>query len=103
RAPVAEDHRCEGDEPAAARDLGDERPVSLRAEREIDAAAGGEEPREDDAAVPDEVDVDADGVRRPRVLAARADAQPDRRLEEHDVRADHKHERSPGEDGTVAP
>src|SRR3954462_3939723 len=35
------------------------------------------------------------------MLAARADAQSDRSLEEHDVRDDHEHEARPGEDAQI--
>ena len=58
-------------------------------------------PREDDAAVADRVDVDPDRVRRARVLAAGADPQPDRRLEEDEVRDDHEREAGPGQDAEV--
>src|SRR5581483_4079294 len=71
-APVPEDDRGERDEAAAVRHAlveGADEP-----DREVCAAEGGEDAGRDDGEVARPVHGDADRVRRPRVLADRADA-----------------------------
>src|SRR5581483_7478421 len=102
RTPVPEDQRCERDEAAAVRHVVAERRAARReAVRQIDAAERGENAGHDDARVAHGVHVDPDGVGGARMLAARADAQPDRRLEDDDVRDDHEHEARPDHDVEV--
>src|SRR5262249_59121788 len=69
---------------------------------EIGAAERGEDAGEDDAAVADGVDVDADGVGGAWVLAAGSDAQPDRCLEDDEPGGDHEQEREPHHQVEVA-
>src|SRR6202140_127984 len=91
--PVAEDQASEGDEPTATGHVlgeGADEPV-----RQVHAAKRGEHSGEHNGAVPDRVDVDADGVGRPRVLSAGADPKADRRLEHDDVGEGNEQEREP--------
>ncbi len=71
-------------------------------DREERAAERGEHPGEDDGPVADPVHGDADGVGGARMLAAGADPQADRRLEEHDVGEDDRREHQPHEQVQVA-
>src|SRR5262249_39860339 len=76
RPPVAEDDRGDRDEPPPARQvLVEEADV---ADREVRAAERRECAGGDDGPPADPVDVDANGVRRPRVLADAAEADAPR-------------------------
>src|SRR5262245_53771580 len=92
-APVPEDQRSEADEALAGGHVLRER--AQEADRQVDPAERREHPRERDGDVPRPVDRDADGVRRPWMLADRAQPQADRGLEDDDVRHDHHRERQP--------
>ena len=84
RPPVAEDERGERDEAAAGGHVLVERVDE--ADREVRAAERGEHAGDDRRRCSGSVDGDADGLRRARMLADRAQAQPERRPEDDDVR-----------------
>src|ERR1051325_6530206 len=93
RPPVPEDQRRERDEATAGGD-GLVECVQV-ANRQVRAPERRQDAGENDRPVTDEVDVDPDGVGCPRMLPARADAQPDRRLEHDDVRDRDEQDRRP--------
>ena len=87
RTPAAEDHDGEGQE-AEARDAVFKLPDTDAGRDESDAAEAAEHAGDHDTGITHLVDVDADGVRRLRMLAAGTQAQAEARLIQHSERDD---------------
>src|SRR5579862_477316 len=101
RPPVPEDHRRERDEAAALGHVLGEA-AAAEADREVGAAEGCQHPGDNHGRVADAVNVDADRVRCAWMLAAGADAETDRGLEEDDVGERHEQDPDPDEQVEVA-
>ena len=88
--PVAEDHRRQGDKAAAGGDVG--RELREIPDREVGAADRGQHAGHDDHGVAVLRDIDADRLRRFRLLATGEHAQPGFGLEQEPVRQRHQQE-----------
>ena len=99
RLPVAEDDRGQRDEAAARGHVLVERVDEP--DREERAAGGREHARGDHRAVADAVDVDPHRVGRARMLADRADPEPERGLEQNDLGERDQDQREPDHQAEV--